>query len=279
MRKIFLLLLSSSIIISVTAQTFRVATFNLRFDSRGDSGNLWEDRASAVTNLIRYHDFDIMGTQEALIHQLEKVSADLPYLNRYGKGRDNGTTTGEHSAIFYKKDKFKLIKSGDFWLREDPAKPGLGWDATCCNRICSWVQLQDKKTGRQFFVFNAHFDHEGKIARVESGKLIVKKIKEIAKGAPAILTGDFNGDKESEWYKNIASSGVVHDSYNDVKFPYEPSSTFNGFGRSLTGNGVIDHIFVSSHFKGKSWGILTDTYNGKFPSDHYPVLAVVNLYN
>ena len=276
-KRIFLLLSLVVFSLGLFGQNYRVATFNIRLDSRSDSGNLWEDRAAAVTNLIRYHDFDIMGTQEGMHHQLELISKTLPYFARYGKGRNDGTTTGEHAAIYFKKEKFRLLKAGDFWLREDPSKPGLGWDATCCNRICSWVQLQDIKTGKKFFVFNAHFDHQGKIARVESSKLMLRKIKEIAAGMPAILTGDFNGDRESEWYKSLAASTMLRDSYKDVKYPYEPSSSFNAFGRSLNRMDVIDHIFLTRHFKATSWAILTDTYKGKFPSDHYPVLAVVQF--
>ena len=92
-------------------------------------------------------------------------------------GRDDGKEKGEHSAIYFKTSEFKLLKSGDFWLSETPDKPSLGWDATCCNRISSWVYLQHKKTGKKFYMFNAHFDHQGVKARVESSKLILKKIR------------------------------------------------------------------------------------------------------
>nr|WP_262915707.1 endonuclease/exonuclease/phosphatase family protein [Niabella ginsengisoli] len=177
------------------AQSYTIASYNLRFDNKNDIGNLWKDRKAYVASLISFHDFDIFGTQEAQPHQLEDVLKALPDYARYGKGRDDGSDKGEHSAIFYKKDKFQLLSSGDFWLSETPDKPGLGWDATCCNRICSWVYLQDKKSKKKFYFFNVHFDHEGKIARLESSKLILQKIKEIAKGVPAILTGDFNAGR------------------------------------------------------------------------------------
>lgn len=262
--------------IFVQAQSFNVASFNLRYDNKRDSGNLWKDRVQPVADLIRFHDFDIVGVQEALANQLSDVSVQLPEYAVYGKGRDDGKSGGEHSAVYYKKDKFKLLNSGDFWLSETPDVPGKGWDVTCCNRITSWVYLQDKKSGKKFYVFNTHYDHQGKIARRESSKLILQKIKSIAGNSPAIVTGDFNADRNSEPYKLLAESDILHDSYKDVKHPYENNSSFNNFGRNIREEGVIDHIFLTRHLKAVKWGILTDTYMGKYPSDHFPILAVVS---
>lgn len=259
------------------AQQFTVATFNLRYDNPRDSGNLWSTRAQYVSALIRFHDFDVFGTQEALKNQLDSISNTLPYYARYGKGRDDGQEKGEHSAVFYKKDKFTLLKSGDFWLSQTPDKPSLGWDATCCNRICSWVLLKDKQSGKEFYFFNAHFDHQGVQARRESGKLIVQKIKEIAGTKPVIFTGDLNGGQDSEWVTTVANSGIVRDSYKDVKYPYRNNASFNSFSGSRGSMQIIDHIFLSKQFTASKWGVLTDTYHGKYPSDHFPVVAVVQL--
>lgn len=259
------------------AQTYTVASYNIRFDNKNDIGNLWKDRKAYVASLINFHDFDIFGTQEAQPHQLEEVLKALPAYARYGKGRDDGGDQGEHSAIFYKKDKFQLLSSGDFWLSETPDKPGLGWDATCCNRICSWVYLQDKKTKKKFYFFNVHFDHQGKVARLESSRLMIQKIKEIAKGAPSILTGDFNAGRDAEPYKILANSNTIRDSYKDVSNPYENNSSFNGFKNDFKTTEVIDHIFISKQWKASKWGILTDTYFGKFPSDHFPVVVELTV--
>ncbi|MES3017854.1 MAG: endonuclease/exonuclease/phosphatase family protein [Bacteroidota bacterium] len=275
-RILALITLLFTAVLTAHAQSFKVATFNVRYDNRADSGNLWVNRKPVVANLIRYHDFDVFGVQEALKNQLNDISAALPEYARYGKGRDDGGDAGEHSSIYYKKDMFKLLKSGDFWLSATPDVPGKGWDATCCNRIASWVYLQNIKSKKKFYMFNVHFDHQGIVARKESGKLMIQKIKEIAGTAPVLLTGDFNGNRESEWYKTVANSEIVRDSYKDVKYPYENNSSSNGF-RVPRGMGVIDHIFVSKHFTASKWGILTDTYFGKFPSDHFPVAATVTL--
>ncbi|NTS39798.1 endonuclease/exonuclease/phosphatase family protein [Flavisolibacter sp. BT320] len=261
---------------NINAQKIIVGTFNIRYANTRDTGNLWADRAPIVSNLIRFHEFDILGVQEGLINQLNDISEALPEYARYGKGRDDGKEAGEHSAIYYKKDRFTLLKSGDFWLSETPDQPGKGWDATCCNRICSWVYLQDKVTKKRFYTFNVHFDHQGVVARKESSKLILAKMQEIAGQSPALLTGDFNGGRESEWYQTLATSPLLTDAYTQVKFPYANNSSMNGF-RTPRSNAVIDHIFVTKQFATSKWGILTDTYFGKYPSDHFPVLAVVEL--
>ena len=263
--------------VQATAQDLKVATFNVRYANRGDSGNLWVDRAPMVAALIDFHDFDVFGTQEGLKNQIEDMKNALPAYTYYGKGRDDGQDKGEHSAVFYKKDKFTLLKSGDFWLSETPDKPSLGWDAKCCNRICSWVYLQDKKSKKKFYFFNAHFDHQGVQARKESSKLVLQKIKEIAGTQPVIFTGDLNGGHESEWYKTLLDSEPLDDTYRQVKNPYAFNATFNSFNASLRRTGIIDHIFVSKHFTAKKWGILTDTFHGKFPSDHFPVVAIVSF--
>lgn len=258
------------------AQTIVTATFNVRLETTSDQGNLWADRKSYVANLIRFHGFDVFGTQEGFKNQLDDIQAQLPEYARYGIGRDDGMAKGEHSAIFYKKDRFELLKSGDFWLSETPEKPGFGWDAKI-NRICSWVQLKEKKSGRKFYCFNVHYDHQGMVARRESSKLLLAKIKLIAGDAPVILTGDFNGNHSTEWYRLIAESGIVHDTYKEVKYPYVNNGTFQNFGRNYTAADIIDHIFITRHFSVKRWGVLTDSYNGKFPSDHFPVLAELQL--
>ncbi|BAV08431.1 bacillopeptidase F precursor [Filimonas lacunae] len=259
------------------AQEYTVGTFNLRYDNRYDSGNLWENRAPVVAALIRFHGFDVLGTQEGLQNQLADISKALPEYQRYGVGRDNGIDSGEHSAIFFRKDKFTLLNKGDFWLSQTPAKPSLGWDAKCCKRICSWIQLKDKTTGKSFYFFNAHYDHEGVEARIESSRLMLQKVTAIAGKTPALITGDLNGGYETDCYKILATSGVVKDVRNAAAIKYVNNGSFNNWGKSVERADVIDHIFATSQFTVTIYGILTDTYRGKYPSDHFPVLAKIKL--
>jgi endonuclease/exonuclease/phosphatase family metal-dependent hydrolase len=251
----------------------RVATYNLRMDTPNDGINAWPNRKENVKALIRYHDFDIFGTQEGFVHQLKDL-CEMPEYTYCGAGRNDGKDGGEHSAIFYKTGRFKLLESGDFWLSETPDIPGKGWDATCCNRICSWAKFKDANTKKEFYVFNVHFDHQGVVARRESGKLMVQKIREIAGKVPVIFTGDLNSTPETEQVQTIQT--VLNDSYSaTVMPPYGPTGTFNGFRFDAQLNNRIDYIFVSKSFKVMKYAVLTDAKDQRYPSDHLPVVADV----
>jgi endonuclease/exonuclease/phosphatase family metal-dependent hydrolase len=256
--------------------TYTISTYNIRFDNPRDTGNEWSARRPMVEALIQFHDFDILGTQEGLYHQLQGLDSTLEDYVYVGVGRSDSVRAGEFSAIFYKKDKFEVRAKGDFWLSPTPAKPGPGWDARI-PRICSWVRLRDRKTKKEFYVFNAHFDHQGVVARNESSKLILEKIRSIAGTAPVIFMGDLNTSQTQESYLTLARSGLLKDAYDLVKKPYMLNGTFNGFDIARKTPDRIDHIFVTGKFKVQKWGVLTDSYSGKVPSDHYPVLAVVTL--
>lgn len=253
----------------------KVASYNIRMDTPRDGLNAWPHRKDHVKALIQYHDFDIVGTQEGFIHQLNDL-CEMPGYEYFGAGRDDGKHGGEHSAIVYKKDRFEILDAGNFWLSETSDKPGLGWDAACCHRICSWVKFRDKDGGKDFYVFNAHFDHQGVIARRESGKLMVRKIKEIAKDVPVICTGDFNSTPETEQIKAIST--LLDDSYIvSSSPPYGPVGTANSRFTAPIKDIRIDYVFVSKHFEVSKYAVLTDATDQRYPSDHQPVVANVHF--
>lgn len=257
------------------AQQFRVATYNIRYANPGDTGNLWKDRAPHLIQLIRFHGFDIFGTQEGLQHQVADIKQALPGYDYIGVGRDDGNEAGEYSAIFFNTAKFDVIKQGTFWLAENTESPIKGWDAAL-PRICTWGLFNDKQTGFQFFLFNTHFDHVGTEARKESAKLIVEKAGELGSGTPMIITGDFNVDQHSDSYRLLNSGGAVRDAYELSPLKYASNGTFNGFDITRVSESRIDHIFVSPPFEVVRYGILTDSYAGKLPSDHFPVMAEIH---
>ena len=263
--------------VQAKAQTMRVASYNIRYENTSDKGNLWQDRSSHLTDLIKFHDFDVFGVEEALQHQLETLQASLPGYAYYGIGRDDGKKAGEHESIFYKTRLFSLMDKGDFWLSATPDVPSKSWDAPCCNRICSWVKLKVKSTGKTFYVFNAHYDYEKDYARNQSSLLMIKKIKEIAGNSPVIMVGDINGGNNSSWYKTLQDSKKLEDTYVQAKAPYKPRGSFNSFGRHEDGE-LIDHVFCSKEFTVEKWAVLSDTYGkGKFPSDHCPIFTILKL--
>lgn len=250
-----------------------VASYNVRYDNPHDGVNSWPNRKEQVKALIQFHDFDIFGTQEAMIGQVDGI-AELQQYAWYGKGRDDGEHAGEHCAIFYKKDRFQLLDSGDFWLSETPDKPTIGWDSRVNKRVCSWGRFLDLMAKKEFYFFSVHFDNLGAIARRESGKLMVVKIKEIAKDIPVVCVGDFNSLNESEQIKNMLT--ILKDSREiSVLPPYGPVGTTNAFKFDAPMKDRIDYIFVSNGIDVLKYGTLTDSYDKKYPSDHLPIVAKI----
>lgn len=269
------------------AARLRVATYNLRNENAGDdaAGNGWAERRQVVIDLVRFHDFEIFGTQEAKYGQIRDLEKGLRGYARIGSGRDDGRSGGEFSAIFFKKEKFKLLESGDFWISPVTDKPNKGWDASHV-RICSWGKFADNASGTVFYFFNLHMDHKGKKARAEGGVLVNEQIKKIAGSSPSILTGDFNFNESHEGYEAIVRSGVLKNARTLSPVRYETNGTFNSFNPNAYRPERIDHIFVTKEFSVLRYGILTDSYRSKeedgkyvarLPSDHFPVVVDVEL--
>lgn len=151
MKKLLLPLLLLTAI-SVGAQDLYVASYNIRYQNDGDTekGNSWTQRCPVVCGQLNFEHPDIFGTQEVLKPQLDDMLRLLPDYDYIGVGREDGVHGGEHEAIFYDKQKIRLLEHGDFWLSETPDKPGLGWDAAC-TRICTWGKFKDRKTRLKFF--------------------------------------------------------------------------------------------------------------------------------
>lgn len=290
--------------LSLNAQDLFVGTYNIRNKNSSDSikGNVWQKRSQVICDLINFEQPQIFGAQEVLYEQLNDMLLLLDNYDYVGVGRDDGKTKGEYSAIFYKKDRLKKLDSGHFWLNETPNKPVKGWDAACV-RICTWAEFEDKTTKLRFYFFTLHMDHVGVIARKESAKLIIKKIKEInTKALPVVVTGDFNVDQNNEIYSIFTNSGILKDSYTSAKQRFCENGTFNSFSSDLKTDGRIDHIFVSPIFEVNNYAVLTDgywtenkqisdniqgndapkeisfkQYTKRTPSDHYPVFVKLHL--
>lgn len=254
-----------------------VATYNLRQDTPNDKENAWPHRKDLVKSQISFYDLDLFGTQEGFKHQLDDI-LELGDYQYVGAGRDDGKDAGEHSAIFYKEKRLKLLDHGDFWYSETPGVPGKGWDATCCNRICSWAKFKDKRTGKVFFMFNSHYDHQGKIARKNSSLLLLEKIALIAGDHPVIATGDFNATPDDEPIQIIYQSGKLNDAREITQTPpYGTVGTFSGYHRDAPMKDRIDYIWVTPGITVKKYGVINDTPYGRFASDHYPVITEVLL--
>lgn len=275
MRRFILPLLVLLCPLAFAQAELNVATYNLRYDNPNDGKNVWTARRDAVRALVRYHAFDLWGTQEALANQLTDLDA-LGEFARVGVGRDDGRQAGEHSAIFYRRERFTLEDHGDFWLSATPEQPSRSWDSRCCKRIATWARLRDKPSGQLFVVLNAHFDHEGVVARRESARLLLARGRALAGDLPLIIMGDFNSTPDSEAYATVAAA--MRDARAiSQSAPYGPLATFNAFDVSKPAQERIDYIFLSPQWQVLRYAVLTDSVDARFPSDHFPVLARLRL--
>lgn len=268
---------------SETDTSIRAMTFNIRFDNPNDGPDAWPNRKEFVASTIRFNRADIIGTQEGRHHQLVDLENLLDGFKWIGVGRDAGDDKGEFTAIFYRSERFEVIEEGTFWHSTTPDIPGSkGWD-TAIPRITTWVRFNDIANNRTFITFNTHYDHIGEIARKESSRLILRKIHDLADGDPVILMGDFNTTEAEEPYNIITDPDLgpvnleLFDGfYHSVYGHHGPTSTWNGFERIFPDR-RIDYIFVDSNFRVYQHGILADSKNGQFPSDHLPVVADIKF--
>ncbi len=265
-----------------TAQSISVMTWNIRYNNPGDGVNAWPHRKDWVAEIISGNEVDIAGFQEVLAGQFDDLKQRLPEMEAYGVGRDDGKMAGEFSPVFYRRDRFELIEKSTFWLSPSPDVPGSkGWDAAL-PRIASWLKLKDRQSGTVFYVVNTHFDHKGTQARTESAALIVRQLRDQFSGHSVVLTGDFNTTPGTPPYQTLIdadSAGLVMltDTFQHSSFePEGPNSTWNGFQAIVPGQ-RIDFIFTSASVKVQNLRILTDQRDGRFPSDHLPVVSELEI--
>lgn len=281
MLAVILIFLNSNLF-AASAPPLKVMSFNIRYGAAKDGTNSWEYRKELVVQTIKVFNPDLLGMQEVLDYQGEYIQKNLPGYEFYGVGREDGKRKGEFVPVVFRKDRFKLLDKGHFWLSETPEVVGSkSWDSSL-PRICTWVLLEDKMAKKTLIFANTHLDHLGKIARQESAVLIRKYFREMEQKHPIILTGDFNTTEDTVPYKLItepASGKRWFDSFR-VIHPLRTTNevSFNGWKHVRAGS-RIDWILHSPEFVTINAMIDYTCDEGRLPSDHYPVEAVIRYRN
>lgn len=287
-RKIAIAMLCLLASFAAQAQELLVGSYNIRYQNSGDNAtpNAWAKRVDVLCELVRTRRPDIFGTQEVLYRQMLDLRERLPRYACIGVGRDDGRREGEHECIFYDKEKIELLDSGHFWLSPTPDVPSVGWDAVL-NRMCTWGKFRTRKGRRTvFYFFNLHMDHVGVVARRESARLVVDKIRQLAGDKPVVLTGDFNSDQRSGAYLTFEQSAELADSYLLAESRFAPNGTWNDFKIGRKTDDRIDHVFVSPGISVSTFNVDTSFYWSKdasgayvplIPSDHYPLWVRLSL--
>lgn len=285
MRTFLAICLAFSLSLGVAQEpALNVMSFNIRYPNPEDGVNYWPKRKRFAASMIRYHEVDVVGLQEAYRSQLDDLTELLPGYKWFGLCRTDGTTEpdpdNEFSALFYRTDRLELLEGATFWLSPTPDEVGSkGWDAAL-PRIVTWARFKDLKSGATFYHFNTHFDHRGENARVESARLLVRKIAEIADDAPVVITGDFNSTETSDPYHILTDrdgGNGLTDAMTISAMPHHGSMGTGTRGFVFPGypGRRIDYIFVKNNVQVLKHANLSDTFGGRLPSDHLPVLARV----
>lgn len=244
----------------------RVMSCNLRCLNPQDLGKKsWFYRADLIMKNIEKEQPGIIGFQEATKWQYSYLCDTLKGYDSIITYRDK-MFNSEGCPVFYRTDLYDLTDKGSFWLSETPDEMSKDWGAACY-RICSYAILRDKATLKEFVVFNTHLDHVSDEARINGIGVVLDKISEFGE-KPAILMGDLNAEESSETYKSATQS------FLDVKYETEntmTSCTYQNWGKSLDRN-CIDYVLISkTGFTVNSYKVVRDTYDGVYPSDHFPL--------
>jgi len=262
-----------------------VMSFNIRYGTARDGDNAWEQRRAAVFEVIEAFRVDVLGVQEALHFQLEEIDAALPGYRRIGVGRDDGVEAGEYAAILVDSARFEVLDEGTFWFSDTPGTPGTTSWGNSIPRICTWARLLDGASGRTFLVYNVHWDHQSQPSRERSAGLLMEMIARWSAGQPVLVTGDFNAGEENPAFRRlVAPDGAAGSAANTTLFDtfraLHPDATgvgtFNGFEGTTTGD-KIDAVLASEHWAVLAAQIVRSALQGRYPSDHFPVVATVAL--
>ena len=251
-----------------------VASFNIRYGTAKDGDDAWPKRREIVLETMRVMDADVFGLQEVLDFQRQTIEEAFAGYEAIGRGR-NADGGGEHCTILVRRDRLEVLASGTFWLSDTPDVPASrGW-GNRITRICTWARLRDKSTKREFVLLNTHFDHESQPSRERSAQLLVERLPALAKTGPLLLTGDLNAGEDNAALETLRTA-KLRDTFR-VKHPeVEHVGTFNGFEGRNEG-AKIDYVLVSKEWDVKSAAIVRRNEDGRYPSDHYPVVASVGL--
>jgi endonuclease/exonuclease/phosphatase family metal-dependent hydrolase len=257
---------------SLQGQSYTALTWNIRYDRPQDSLDRWDRRQEALAQeVLRYHP-QVIALQEVLWNQAEYLDEQWPAYRRFGVGRDDGKKSGEYSPVYYDTTVFSLITGRTVWLSETPDQPGFGWDASC-NRVASIVTLRDKASGDSLWVVSTHWDHEGRVARVESARLIHAHMAPIMqRGRRVIFMGDMNAKPHAKPVRYLRKY------FTDANQGTPKRGTFNHFKLRKHCFKRIDYVWLSpGTFNVTSFDVPHPRVNGRQMSDHFPVVVTLRV--
>jgi len=252
-----------------------IMTFNLRYATAKDGDNAWPARREAEFQTIERSGAHIIGIQEGLYDQLVEIAEACPSYAWFGGGR-RGDHADEHAAIFYAKRDVRLLEEGEFWLSETPDVPGSQSWGSSLPRMATYGRFQ---TGAGvFLVINTHFDHVSEEARLKASGLLLRRCEVLSRGTPFAVMGDFNDVEGSPPYGVLCGeTAPLKDAWISAENREGPEGTFHRFTGNSKPTSRIDWILVRRDIQVIAARTVTVQVNGKYPSDHFPLLAELRL--
>ena len=254
----------------------KVMSFNIRTGMANDGEHHWHNRKSLVLARIRAFGPDLLGLQECRDDaQAEFVRLNLPDYHFYGIHRAGpGDSALEMAPLLFRRSSFRLLGTGCFWMSETPEVPGSTSWGSNYPRTVSWAKLACQATGMVLTFVNTHFDYHP--PAIDGDAQVLRQwIDQIRQETPLILTGDFNAQKDSKAYHLLTGDGALIDAFRQVHPSGTDESTFHAYGRPEE-MAPIDWILVSDHFRVLEAHIDRSRQGDIFPSDHYPLTAVLD---
>ena len=266
-------------VVSVTAnagapEPLNVMSFNIRYGTANDGPDRWELRRDQLFALLKEQSPDVIGLQEALHFQIDEILAALPEYRMVGVGRSDGGQGGEYAAILYRATRLSVRQTSTFWFSDTPEIVKSNTWGAALERICTWALFDDKQ-GTPFYVFNLHLDHVSQPAREKSGALLLDRIAARSPKLPVVVTGDFNTGETNPVTREVAK--VLRDTFRVVHPNATEVGTANQFKLGTTTGEKIDYIFVEAGTEVISADIVRTSAAGRYPSDHFPVVARIRL--
>ncbi|ACB76975.1 endonuclease/exonuclease/phosphatase family protein [Opitutus terrae] len=255
----------------------RVMSFNLRFASP-QPPHAWPERRPIMQHVIEQTAPDLIGTQEGLYTQLRDLAADLPAYEWIGLGREGGSR-GEFMAVFYRRERFEPVAFDHFWLSDTPDVIGSMTWGNNYRRMVTWVRFRERASGREFYFWNTHFDHEVETARQKAAILIRDRLAQLDASVPLLLVGDFNcAAGNSPAYETLTREAGLTDTWTAATARVnEGFNTFHNYEPPRHDGVRIDWILARTPSAVPRAEIVTYRENGQTPSDHFPVLADVQF--
>ncbi len=264
------LMTSGGCVIEDSEQSLSVMTFNIRYDNPSDGVDAWENRSEWVASIIHSSGAHLVGLQEALKHQIDDIITEESRFRWIGVGRADGISDGEYSPILYDPDRLELLNWYTKWLSQYPDSVGIAlWDAAL-PRIATIASFVDRASEDTIRVINTHFDHRGEEAREKSAALI---------GGwsinTSIVLGDFNIESTTPAYALLTVTHGLSDAA--VLANMDSVGTFRTFDPAANVARRIDFVFLTSDYRILDYRLFSPLRNERYPSDHLPVVARIEL--